>query len=323
MTASLPSELQDVFERFVTTEYVTIDRAGHPIAWPVTPYYRRGGTTIDVTTGLGYPKKANDARENPRVALLFSDPNGCGLDSPPMVLVQGVATVDDANLHVNRERYLREFGARFPDAARRLPPARLHRWLRWYLDRIYVKVRPERVFAWSAGDIECEPELHGTHLEEARSGHSEEPETAHADPEGGGIAWDLRMGELGTEYPTAVLALVAPDGFPFAARVPVRADPARGRVRVLQAPSEVPWQPGLACLTAHAFSADMRWQRNFQVRGDLVLDEEGWAVIPHRLVGGFELPTGSPLAQVRRNLAKVRRYRRTAKRELARRAQRR
>ena len=322
MTASLPAQLQDVFERFVTTEYVTIDRTGHPIVWPVTPYYRRGGPTIDVTTGLGYPKKANDARANPRVALLFSDPSGCGLDSPPMVLVQGVATVDDEDLDANRERYTREMAERFPKAARRLPPEPARRWLSWYFTRIYVKVRPERVFAWTGGDIESEPELHGTHMEEMRSGHSEEPDVAHVDPEGGRIAWQARLGELGTVYPTAVLAIVAPDGFPFAVRVPVRADPARGRVHILRGASEVPWQPGLACLTAHASAPDMTWQRNFQVRGDLILDDEGWSIVPHRLVGGFELPQGSPLKVARLNFAKARRYHGTAKRELARRAQR-
>ena len=58
-----------------------------------------------MTTGLGYPKKAKDARANPKVAMLFSDPTGSGLDDPPQVLVQGTADVDDRDLDANRERY--------------------------------------------------------------------------------------------------------------------------------------------------------------------------------------------------------------------------
>ena len=73
MTATLPSELQDVFERYITTEFVTVDGRGQPIAWPLTPYYHHGEGCIDVTTGIGYPKKANDAEANPHVALLFSE----------------------------------------------------------------------------------------------------------------------------------------------------------------------------------------------------------------------------------------------------------
>jgi len=53
MTTSLPTEVQQVFERFITTEYTTIDGSGQPITWPVTPYYSAGDGAIDLTTGLG------------------------------------------------------------------------------------------------------------------------------------------------------------------------------------------------------------------------------------------------------------------------------
>src|ERR671932_2783589 len=118
MTASLPAEVQKVFDRFITTEYTTIDRKGQPIAWPVTPYYSPGDPCIDVTTGLGYPKKAEDARANPKVALLFSDPTGSGLENPPQVLVQGTADVDDRDLDANRERYGRESLEKLPGTAK-------------------------------------------------------------------------------------------------------------------------------------------------------------------------------------------------------------
>ena len=65
MTASLPADVQAVFDRFITTELTTVDRGGQPITWPVIPYYKLGAPCIDVTTGLGYPKRANDARANP------------------------------------------------------------------------------------------------------------------------------------------------------------------------------------------------------------------------------------------------------------------
>src|SRR6201989_2200979 len=114
MTASLPDEVQAVFHRFITTELTTINQAGQPITWPVTPYYSLGDPCIDVTTALGVPKKANDARANPLVALLFSDPTGSGLVEPSMVLVQGTAEVDDRDLEANRARYERESIEKLP-----------------------------------------------------------------------------------------------------------------------------------------------------------------------------------------------------------------
>src|SRR5918911_5191108 len=122
MTSSLPQDVQRVFDRFITTEYTTIDKRGQPITWPVTPYYKPGDSCIDVTTGLGYPKKANDAQANPKVAMLFSDPTGSGLEAAPQVLVQGTAEVDDRDLDANRERYKRESIEKLPGTKPLHPP---------------------------------------------------------------------------------------------------------------------------------------------------------------------------------------------------------
>ena len=216
MTASLPADLQAVFDRFITTELTTISSAGQPITWPVTPYYSPGAPCIDVTTGLAYPKKAHDARANLLVSLLFSDPTGSGLDSPPMVLVQGSAEVDDGDLEANRKRYARESLEKLPEIAKLTPPEPLRRMLN---------------------------------------------------------------GEL----------------------------------------IGMPLQPGLACLTAHGHAERFSWQQNFQVRGDLAFMEGRWALIPRRLVGGFEVPR-SRLALLRANAAKAARFHKTAKRELAQRS---
>lgn len=318
VTATLPEPIRQVFARFITTEYTTVDRHGAPITWPVTPYYSDGGECISISTGLGYPKKANDARANPKVALLFSDPTGSGLERTPTVLVQGTAIVDDADLDANRERYWAESMPKLPGMKDMHPPAFLRGLFGWYYMRIYVHVRPERVFVWPEGDCTREPGLYDAHLEEVRSGHDEEPDVEHPPPAGGTIVWDERIEQLGRGHTGAVLSIVSPDGFPFSVRVPVAVDSAARRVRIEAEPVGVPLQPGLACLTGHAHDDDFTWQRNFQVRGDLLAEDGGWAFAPHRLVGGFELPKSRAQAY-RENFRKMLRFRRTAKRELARR----
>lgn len=305
-----------MFERFVTTEYTTIDRRGQPVPWPVTPYYTGGGPCIDVTTGLGYPKKANDAAANPKVALLFSDPTGSGMTDPPMVLVQGTAEVDDRDLARNRDRYLREARTKLPGTAPMYPPSVFFPLFNWYLTRIYVHVRPERVYVWPKGDLAAEPELFDTHLEEVRSGHDEEPEAPPPGPDATPPLWDRRLDDLGPRHPTAALSLVAPDGFPFAVRVPVRADAGAKRIRIGAEPLGVPFQPGLAAIAAHEHDEVFAGQRNFQVRGDLVEDDDGWALVPHKLVGGFELPPGGRVQMYKENVGKSLRFYRRARKEL-------
>jgi hypothetical protein len=322
VTGSLPQEIQAVFDRFVTTEYTTVDRSGQPVTWPLTPYYRPGDQCIDVTTGLGYPKKANDARANPKVALLFSDPRGSGLEDPPMVLVQGIADVDDRDLEANRKRYERELVEKLPAMKNMSPPNFLKRLLAWYYTRIYVHVRPERSYFWPGCDVTREPQLWDAHMEEVRSGHDEEPEFEQARPGGGSPVWDERVDELGRRHKSAVVSLVAPDGFPFSVRVPVAVDASNRLIRIEAQPVGVPMAPGLACITAHDHDERFTYQRNFQVRGDLVQHEGGWAVQPHKIVGGFELPPGSLIQRVRINWTKSQRFHKTARRELARRAER-
>jgi Pyridoxamine 5'-phosphate oxidase len=318
MTATLPQEVQRVFERFVTTEYTTVDASGQPITWPVTPYYRPGDGAIDLTTGLGYPKKADDAARNPHVSLLFSDPTGSGIDSPCGVLVQGPAQVDDSDLVANRERYVRESVEKLPATKSMHPPKPIRKMLDWYYMRIYVYVRPERVYVWNTCDFTGEPTLYDARMEEVRSQHSAEPEVERAAPEGGAVKWDERLEELGRRHPTAVLSVVGPDGFPLSTRLDVETDRANNRIRFGELPEWMAATPGKACLTAHAHGPEFRWQTNFQVRGDLVREGSGWALVPHRLVGGFELPK-SKLETYRVNFKKMRRFRKAAKGELAKR----
>jgi Pyridoxamine 5'-phosphate oxidase len=291
MTSTLPQEVRDAFERFITCEFTTVDAAKQPITWPVTPYYRQGDPTIDVTTGLGYPKKADDARAHPSISLLFSDPTGSGMESGLKVLVQGTATVDDADLKANADRYLSESGEKLPATKKMHPPKPLRAMLNWYYARLYIKVRPERVFVWPDGNLAEEPAVHDAHLEEVRSGHVEEPPEDHGAPAAGGAAWDKRLDFL-EGHETGVLSWMGPDGFPIAVRVPFSTEPSRGEIAIEAEPAGLPLIEGRACLTVHRHAPDFSWQRNTQVRGNLTRSDGGWRLVPRRIVGGFELPEG-------------------------------
>jgi hypothetical protein len=139
-----------------------------------------------------------------------------------------------------------------------------------------IHVRPERIYVWPHSDLDAEPTLYDAHVDEVRAAHNEEPEVGHAAPEGGQAIWDGRLDEFGDACPHAVLAFVGPDGFPFAARVPVRADRERGVVRIDADPIGAPIEPGLACLCA-------RNRHCFHVLGDLDEDHGGWILRPHRI----------------------------------------
>ncbi len=81
-----------------------------------------------------------------------------------------------------------------------MPPKVFEPFLHWYLTRIYIHVRPERIYVWHEGDPAREPQLFDVRMEEVRSGHVEEPGVGHADPSG-------RRGRLGRAHGGAGRAL--------------------------------------------------------------------------------------------------------------------
>src|ERR671931_395554 len=136
----------------------------------------------------------------------------------------------------------------------------------------------DNAYVWKSADLDAEPELYDSHVEEVRAAHNAEPEVGHALPEGGPSAWDERLDELGTTQGRAVLAFVGPDGFPFAVRVPVRADRQAGVVRIGADPVGAPIEPGQACVCVG----------DVHVRGDLEDEHGGWVLRPHAIVGANE-----------------------------------
>jgi hypothetical protein len=92
----LPSDVHAVLAGFVTCEVATLGRDGTPLAWPAVPLLLPERGQVLLTTTIGFPAKAANLRRDPRVSLLYSNPTGSGLESPPSVLVQGTATVSDS-----------------------------------------------------------------------------------------------------------------------------------------------------------------------------------------------------------------------------------
>jgi hypothetical protein len=256
VTSTLPSDARRCFERFRIAELTTVDPDQQPVTRPVIPHYRQGAPTIDVSPAQGERSEAPTGRADPRVALLFCDPAGSGIDAPIQVLVQGTAPVEA------------------PAAQAGAPPRGA---------RPEIRVRPERVLRWPRGQLSEGPEIHDANLEEVRSGHAEQPTVPHAAGAGGPAAWDARIDELGGRHRSAVLSWVGPDGFPFCVCLPVAADRAQRRIELRATPVGLPLAEGRAGLAFHAHSDDLSAREDLELRGDLVAGERGWAVVPHAL----------------------------------------
>ena len=167
-----------------------------------------------------------------------------------------------------------------------MPPAAVQRLFGFYFNRLYVHVRPGAGVR-GRGRLTREPELFDTHMEEVRSGHDEEPES---DPAAAGrpAVWD---GAWTSWAPIPGGGAVARGSrrFPFSVRVPISVDQTARRVRIGAGALGVPIQRRARVPHRSRPRARFQWQGNFQVRGELVEEDGGWALVPHRLIGGLEL----------------------------------
>ena len=153
----LPEELVPLLVDSWSCEYASLKKNGTPITHPLIPFPGEDGRTIDINTGLAYPSKAERARNNPKVCLLYSDPRGSKIENPPVTLVYGHAAVYDSDLQTNTDRYVQASLSRNKMFAQM--PGFALRWMRPYLSRIWISVTPLKVLWWPEGDMGKAPKL--------------------------------------------------------------------------------------------------------------------------------------------------------------------
>jgi hypothetical protein len=258
-----PDDLTAVFAGAVTAEYASLTREGLPVTVPTTPYV--GSGTLDLSTGLTYPTKAERARRNPRVGLLFADPVGAGAGTP-VVLVQGRAAVRDADLQGNADRYVRLSAEKLPDATKGQPRFILRR-MAWYYARIWVEIRPVRVLRWPDRSLAGPPEVWTAPDQEwpasdpAPDGH---PPPAWRPPP---TSWSEAARHALDALPWCDLTVVDADGYPLV--LPVTAAALHPEGFALTLGAGAPWPPpgpgsdGLeACVTFHTHAERFTGQEN-------------------------------------------------------------
>ncbi|MET8751732.1 pyridoxamine 5'-phosphate oxidase family protein [Streptomyces sp. NPDC004667] len=294
----LDSAPHDVLDAYRTCEFVTLGKDGTPLAWP-TAVGRRDDGTLLLTTSIAFAQKALNVRRDGRVALLFSDPTGSGLDPAPQVFVGGRARCPDTIMTGPRgaEEYWRRLFERQPHSrsylARPMRPL-----MSWYYMRLLITVEPEQVIVRPP-------------LKELSQGAEPAPATATAPAtENEALPGAAQLASL----PTAVLAARDASGAPVLARTRPRPTPAGYLVQV---PPDCAVERGPASLLVHRHDDRLDHMYNALVRGDLRRTDAGWLLVPSTVVE----PMGSGRASDA--LRVLRRTKRSTERYLARRGLRR
>ena len=283
--AGWPGQIQPLFERAITAEYASLTARGAPLTYPVTPYLADDSRTLDVSTGLTYPAKAERARRNPKVALLFSDPVGTRLSKPPVVLVQGLAAVRDTDLQANTDRYLYVSKRKVPEAFAGMPAFLLTR-MPWYFVRIWILVTPLRILWWPEGNLDRQPEYWEAPQDiVVPASDPAPPGKAPGSWNTGSSDWHPGANFAVQHLGDPVVTLVDEQSFPYPMRV--RGASLNSTGFQFELPSGAPVNLyGPACLTFHTHPEKFTSQQNMAFTGRL---EPGGSLIVDRQIGDWSL----------------------------------
>jgi hypothetical protein len=214
----------DIIGGDLTAAVAYVTPAGGAVVTAVAPIGLRDreAGTVTFTTSLGFGRKLDRLRREPRMALAYHARDHGFSERPEYVLVQGRATIVEEPDGEYLEGVVQPAAERFMG-----PPKRGVFWDRWlsayYADRVPVHVDVERVVVWP--DLRCAgaPEVFGTPLP-AEAAAPQQPPKKGAGPRVDVDAAQRKLAAL----PHAVLAHVQADGYPAVVPVQIREPGAAG-----------------------------------------------------------------------------------------------
>jgi hypothetical protein len=308
-----PDEVDEVIGGDLTCAVANVTPAGGAVVTAVAPIGLRDreAGTVGFTTSLGFGRKLERIREEPRIALAYhAREHGLGdAANHHYVLVQGIATFE---ADPDRDFLQNEIGprsARFMGAPRR--GVFWDRWLRaYYADRVLVTVEVERMLVWPDLRASGPPQVVGAAAPDG-------PPAPQAPPnKGTGPRVDaVRAGRRVAELPHRLLAYGGADGFPVIVPFDVAGQDADGLS--LEAAAALPSGGRRAGIVAHRYNAKLIGLETRQHTGWLEVSGEAARYAPHT-EGGFKAPANKTLLLLgngylaRKNLEKARKEGRVA-----------
>lgn len=161
----IPEWIEDIFERYLTAEFTYMD-GETPRTIAILPYYDSKRKSIVITTSPAFYRKVRCVKKNPMVSILFSNSKHSGIEGNAIVLVLGLAKVDEdieknmayiMNLMINqKDSWKKTVVAKMVEE---LMSPLAKRLMDWYVYRIVIEVEPQKILFWRDGNLDKPPEV--------------------------------------------------------------------------------------------------------------------------------------------------------------------
>jgi hypothetical protein len=206
----LPENVVRLVRAASTAEFSTMTAAGVPLDTPLLCFAAEDLGSIQMTTGLAYPAKAERVRRNPKVGLLIEGV----LPGEPVISIAGMAATRDGDIEANTLQYIAETGHYGAAAGR---PWSEQRAAIWYWARLIMEIVPKQILWWdSPHALDQEPHRWDAPADTVFPTSDPAP-AASADtaaPKWGQLPWSQLASEAVGRNAPGHLSLVDEDGFP-------------------------------------------------------------------------------------------------------------
>jgi hypothetical protein len=147
----------------------------------------------------------------------------------------------------------------------------------FYYQRIGIYVHPRRLLIWPHRDFSASPTKIEMNAEDAQP--ADQPPGKQDTSAPAQRAWNQELVARARVYPSGVLTIVEPSGYPVSVRCTAQFDDERHVVTLSGLPKKVPggWQ-GKACLLFHRHSQGLEEQYELLIKGELS-SEDGTLVL--------------------------------------------
>ncbi len=154
MADLLPPTVTRLLDAALVSELTVVAADGRPISYPLIPLY--DGEKIYMTSAALFSRKLRHIKANPKVSVALTDPVGIPTEPFARATIQGLATVDDSDLHAGWERVLPMWRAKEPVIDRFV---KMRFGIPLFFERSVIEIVPTRVIWWEDGRTDSAPQI--------------------------------------------------------------------------------------------------------------------------------------------------------------------
>jgi general stress protein 26 len=285
----LPDWMYHTIEESFTCQFTSVTKSGTPVALPVFLNHFDPDTGTLIISSPAAVKRLENVRQHPEVAMLFSQVGVGKGESPHVLLVQGMAEVDDTDLEHGWKRYFAGWARRQPSARETVPKMR-QMWP-GYVQRAIIRVQPTRFLGWPEGDMQRTPEaveVHGATSENQRPpALSRRPRSGRVTESDVMIVWtDELIAQIGS-YSRAALSYMGESGYPVTLPLPFTFDRLEHHFtfpRPSQPPAISSEAEGSTSITLLRYDQQRANEAYLLFYGQLARHDDTWSFTPTRVV---------------------------------------